>query len=95
MKRYVALELIEPKESTERYYKVDGYCMDGVVDEDETLTFQDILKQELKDGSLKGLREELRIFIDANVADVEVGCPYKSAQEIADAVIALLSKEVE
>jgi hypothetical protein len=59
------------------------------------LSFQDILSAELKDGSLKGLRVEMsNMFADKHI----MTALYEDKMnycDLADAVIALLSKEVK
>ena len=58
-----------------------------------SLSLSDILNQELKDGSLQGLREKILTVIDSELrADNDF---IYGKRDVADAVIALLSKEGE
>ena len=59
---------------------------------DELLTFQDILKQEIKDGSLQGLRVEMSNMFADNKVMTSLMSDKMNYCDLADAVIALLTK---
>jgi len=74
------------KKYCEVYFDSMGYPQ---IDKITPLSLQSILSAELKDGSLKGLRDELTIIIQTAPAYED------SARIVADAVIALLTKGEE